>query len=357
MINRTQPRHVKSFLNTSRIRRRRRIRRNIRIGLFLLLIISIIVGFIYVCKMPKFQLKEISVLGVVKLDDSEIKQFISDDIGKNKNLFGLIQSSSTIFISETKLQKALVGQYPRIESVEVRNSLSGKLEIEIVERLGMAKWCTSQEGVERAPVSKISKSDDKSATSTEEIQDELNNIATSTEVVEESTDNQSASASASNSNTASETNPEFIGCYEFDKNGYVFDRIILDKGMNFSAETELEDGAEVVLNKDATQATEFRGIIEGNPIGQRFLDEEKFNSLLKIVQFLNSIDLKDEYVSCETTDLCTIKIAHNGVIHIDISNDIDSLTKRLKAVFESKALNGVQFKYVDARYSNKVFYK
>ncbi len=163
--------------------------------------------------------------------------------------------------------------------------------------------------------------------------------------------------------TPTETNSEFAGCYEFDKNGYVFDKIILDRGMAFSGDTSSDSASvsgeepDVMLNKGANQSAEFRGIIEGNPIGQRFLDEEKFNSLLKIVQFINTIDLKDEYVSCETSDLCTIKIAHNGVIHIDISHNIDDLIDRLKAVFASKALHGVQFKYVDARYSNKVFYK
>ncbi len=345
MINRTHPRHVKSFLNTSRIRRRRRIRRNIKIGLFLTLAVSCIVGFIYISKMPKFQLKEISVLGVVKLDDTQIKQFVSDDISKNKNLFGIIPASSTIFISETKLEKALVGQYPRIESVEVRNSLSGKLEVEIVERLGMAMWCTTE-------TIKSDSSTTVSASSTLSIEG-----ATSTDEVIEVKEDEESSA------TPTETNSEFAGCYEFDKNGYVFDKIILDRGMAFSGDTSSDSASvtgeepDLMLNKGANQSAEFRGIIEGNPIGQRFLDEEKFNSLLKIVQFINTIDLKDEYVSCETSDLCTIKIAHNGVIHIDISHDIDDLIDRLKAVFASKALHGVQFKYVDARYSNKVFYK
>lgn len=340
MINRTQPRHVKSFLNTSRIRRRRRIQRNIRIGLFVTFIISCIVGFVYISNTPRFQLKETSVKGLNKLNDTDIKKFTETEISKNSNFFGLIPASSTFYISEEKLEKAILSQYPRIESVKVSNSFAGSLNIEIVERLGMAKWCTSNEEDKKSPKPILEDEKNINSTSSPEI-DNTSNI---------DEDNQSE---IDNPEIADEvvSNPGVKICYEFDKDGYIFDEIILDKGMNISNE------GEDILNKDATQSTEFRGLINGDPIGQRFLDEGKFNNLLKVVQFVNSINLKDEYVICETSELCTIKVMYNGEIYIDISSNIDVLIERLKAIFENEVLKDQDFKYVDARYGNKVFYK
>ncbi len=346
MIQRRSRRHVKSYLQNSRLKKRRRNRRNLRIALVIFILAALATGFVYFCRMNIFQLKDISVQGMNKLEDSEIKHFIEVEIAKNKNVFGLIQPTSSFFISDQGIENSLIGQFPRIESVIVHNTFTGHMSVTLVERQGKARWCSSVPGDGNTRTNQDAVDEAAARPKTDAV------TASSTGITD--TDESTASSSkpavvsiapAINKNNAEET------CYEFDKTGYIFDRIIFDRGTDFSNE------GQDILAMDATQASKFQGLIEGNPIGQRFLDEVRFNKLVRVIQFANSIDLKDDSVSCQTIDLCTIHTANNGRIHIDISGDMDILIERLDAVFKSKALKNVQFYYVDARYGNKVFYK
>lgn len=383
MINRNDPRHVKSFLRGSRARRRRRIRKYFRIGLFIVFLITCFVGFIHLSKMDKFQLKEVKVNGTHKLDNGEIENFVKKISTEKTHIFGLVPSTSMFFIGEGKLEKAILGKYPRISEVNIDSTYSGNINIEIKERLGKSKWCTFisladiSEGVdvennsnnienmdtvgsegENEPGTKDKKSQ------IEPDESEPKNNA-SIELVDNSSASSSVSASnidnstevgnlsiGSNSQTSivSSTEEKQIICYEFDKDGYIFDQIIMDKGISF------DQGVDN-LTIDTTQTTEFRGLLSGNPIGQKYLDEYKLNTLSKIIQFLAGLNLKDEYIDCQTTELCTIKIYGNGKIHIDITHNPESLTDRLKAVLENTEIKGKQFNYIDSRYGNKVFYK
>lgn len=370
MINRNDPRHVKTFLNTSKARRRRRIRRNIRLGLFFTLIVSCIIGFVYLSNSQKFQLKEVKISGLNKLNNDAIKEFVLNDISQNNNFFGLVSTTSTIFISESKIERAIIGQYPRIESVEVNSSFKGILEIKIVERVGKAKWCgfendkdKTDETNKNTSAEEVNKNDESEAVenspsySTSTISDESNIDSNSSDTTSAasttSTKNEIINKPINTANTAPNTSGKKI-CYEFDEEGYVFDEVISDKGLDFASDSSENTD---MLNKDVNQSTEYRGILENNPIGQRFLDKDKLLALSKVTSFLQSVGLPDEYISCETTDLCTIKISKNGIIHIDISHNIEDLVERLKAVLNSEELSGVDFLYVDARYGNKVFYK
>lgn len=374
MINKPQPRHVKNYLVTSRIRRRRRVARNIRIVLFLLLIISIAVGFVYLCRMDNFQLKDITVSGTSKLDKSEIKQYVLAGINENKSLFGLVQPTSSFFISERKIDNRLTAEFPRIETVETDNTLKGHMKIMIVERQGKGRWCrdmtikSENDSIENSDELKLGPEDivlasasSKSRTTNTDTDTDIDADIIITPVSSTGASSVSATMTKDEAEVNEEIKPAQIKnntpvvetCFEFDKSGYIFDNIVLDKGVAVSENS----APEVALLPDLAQGSKFKGLIEGDPVGQRFLDEEKIGNLIKIISFLNTINLKNESISCQTENLCTISISHNGLIHLDISSDLDELIQRMKAAFESKALKEVRFKYVDVRYGNKIFYK
>jgi hypothetical protein len=151
MIKKRQAKHVRSYLETSQLRRRRR-RRRLFARIFLLVILAVIIaGFLFLLKIKALQVDAIEVSGVTQLSADEIKLRTMDSIISTKHWLGLVPTTSTFFVDEEGLEKMLAEDFPAIQSVTAHTTFGGTVEISIREREATAIWCSSLVGaIDRA---------------------------------------------------------------------------------------------------------------------------------------------------------------------------------------------------------------
>lgn len=141
MIKRRQARHVRTFLESSKLRKRRRRRKIIRRVTFSVLGLIIVTALIFLFRIPQFQLKNITIEGNQHIAGQEIEQKLRESIATHKPLFGLVQPTSSFFISNDTLEKLLKDSFLRIQDASVHISFFGHMKVKVQERLSFGNWC------------------------------------------------------------------------------------------------------------------------------------------------------------------------------------------------------------------------
>jgi hypothetical protein len=130
-----------------------------------------------------------------------------------------------------------------------------------------------------------------------------------------------------------------LQCFQMDSTGYLF--------MAAPASTTAE-------------ALIFRGILrdaEGPLIKQRFLSGKEIVVFADAKVLLEQTAKKIDYVSCESSAYCAIKIVGNGVLKVNPQDDLANAFDRLASALKSPVFGKSNFEYIDLRFGNKLFYK
>lgn len=105
--------------------------------------IIVIVGVVFLIRVPQFQIREVVVEGVSVADPVEVSDFVLSDLGGNY-LFVLPRAS--IFLSKPDVLAAKVKEhFPRFKSVDVKRVSMHSLRATVVEYPGVYLWCDHNE--------------------------------------------------------------------------------------------------------------------------------------------------------------------------------------------------------------------
>ncbi len=136
--------HVRSYLETSHLRRKRRRKRILARVFFILCIGACITGVIFLLRIQALQVESVEVSGTVQVSPDEIKANVNEAIMASRNLFGAIPPTSVFFVDEESLEKRIAAAFPTIASVEVDSGIGGRIDVAVVERGAVAIWCDAE---------------------------------------------------------------------------------------------------------------------------------------------------------------------------------------------------------------------
>lgn len=130
-----------------RIVKRPRSKFTIFVSLGTVFLIAVIVGFVFVVRMPKFRIQNIRVDGTVTLSSDEIKEELFRNMGGY--YFFLIPKDSIFFLHTKKLELILKDKFPRIYEVFLKSEFPDRLVIFLREREMWGIFCKSPEVEDR----------------------------------------------------------------------------------------------------------------------------------------------------------------------------------------------------------------
>lgn len=142
MIRKRQVKHVRQYLSSSKIRKKRQRRRILRLSLGIFMAVLLCAGFIYINRLASFQMKSTVISGNILVPTEKIEQTVQGYINTRKVLFGLIPNTNSFFIPEHGIKQVVLEQIPRIEDVGVDISMRGVLTVTVAEKTMRAVWCT-----------------------------------------------------------------------------------------------------------------------------------------------------------------------------------------------------------------------
>ena len=97
------------------------------------------VGFVFLTRIPAFQITAVSVEGVRVADPEDISQFILDDL--SGYTFKVLPRGSVMLLSTNALEERLYQAFPRFSSVNISRAGTGTLSVSISEYAGVYVWC------------------------------------------------------------------------------------------------------------------------------------------------------------------------------------------------------------------------
>ncbi len=105
--------------------------------------IAVFTGLVVFIRAPRFQVKEVNVVGTNVADPIEVSQFV---LGKLQgNFVRVLPRSSILLISPDKLTKEVAAAFPRFKSVKVDRDSFSSLRVDVAEYGGMYLWCDTED--------------------------------------------------------------------------------------------------------------------------------------------------------------------------------------------------------------------
>ncbi len=281
---------------SERLRELKRKQRRIfflKLSVFLVLFTGIIGGSIYLLRLPKLQITNVTVRGNVIIQEQDVASFVQNALAKP--YLGIIPRTNMFLVPKRTLTESISEQFPRFKRVTIEQQKDRTLLITVLERESIYLWCVGAPGEPSTP---------------------------------------------------DEPNP----CYYVDDTGYVFSEAPYFSGtIYFKFFGELVDlgdtpvGAYVLSSDYFKQIIRFKESLEAismKPTGFVTYDTG-------LVAFLFSSTFSD-------TQQKIIFSQENNIENI-ISNSISAITAEPLAGKLAKEFS--QLEYIDLRYDNKVYYK
>lgn len=121
-----------------------------RLSIFLsILFIALIIGLIYVLRMPRFQIADVFVSGTQLLNQKDIQGEVQKTF--LDNYLWLIPKSNTFLYSTGALEQRLSQLFPAIKSIYISRDGFQKISIELTERKPHALWCGENSDTTQTP--------------------------------------------------------------------------------------------------------------------------------------------------------------------------------------------------------------
>ncbi len=141
MIKKRQAKHVRSYLETSLLKRKRRRRRLLLRASLATFALLVLAGIVFLLRTEALQVKSVEASGTIQLARADIEAKASESIASSRHLFGLIPSSNSLLVDEERIERDISEGFPAVLEVHAHTSLGGKVRIDVSERGTVAFWC------------------------------------------------------------------------------------------------------------------------------------------------------------------------------------------------------------------------
>lgn len=99
----------------------------------------VLVGIVFLVRVPRFQVKTINVVGTNVVDPSDISQF---GLNTLEGTYAWVLPKTSIFlVSNDTMANLIAKRFPRLKSVEVDRDGMNSLRVTVVEFPGVYLWC------------------------------------------------------------------------------------------------------------------------------------------------------------------------------------------------------------------------
>lgn len=130
---------------------------NWKAALWIVVSVAIVVGAVFLIRMPRLQVTNVEVAGAHVADPGDVKEFVMTEL-QGKKLF-LLPKTSIFLVPEHRLEKDLKAQFSRFQTVSVSRKNFSTLVVTVSEYQGVYLWCSDdascyfmdQNGVAFAP--------------------------------------------------------------------------------------------------------------------------------------------------------------------------------------------------------------
>ncbi len=130
---------------------------NWRLILRILIAAVVVAGIVILIRLPRLQVKNITVVGVNVVDPGDITEFVHQQLQGNR-LF-ILPKSSIFLVPDHALEKNIKKHFSRLQTVYVQRANFSTLNVSVTEYQGVYLWCTDdttcyfmdQNGVAFAP--------------------------------------------------------------------------------------------------------------------------------------------------------------------------------------------------------------
>mgnify|MGYP000228633356 CR=1 FL=1 len=102
-------------------------------------VVIVLVGFVFLIRAPRFQVKTVNVVGTNVADPLDVSQFVLGTL--EGNYLWILPKSSVVLVAPPDIQTAIQAQFPRFKSVKVDRDSMSSLRVEVVEYPGVYLWC------------------------------------------------------------------------------------------------------------------------------------------------------------------------------------------------------------------------
>ncbi len=130
---------INSFPQREETLRKRRRRKRIKYGIFLLAFVIFVGVVSYISHLPKVRISEVELRGGLLVTPKEIKEEALDYM--RGSYFWLFPKNNSFLYPQNSLEKNLSDKFKRIETINVSLEGLNKLVVEITERKPVAIWC------------------------------------------------------------------------------------------------------------------------------------------------------------------------------------------------------------------------
>lgn len=352
MIKKRHAKHIRTYLDSSRIRQRRKKK---RVLLYLSLSMALIAGG-YGCisflHADSFQFAKADISGNKILSSKDIEQTVHSIIESDSHAFGLIPNTSTLFIDDEQIEEQLMQSYPRIKTVDVKSHIGGIVTIDIDERGSFAKWCNSTACYDLDVRGYIFGESGSTASLARATSD---TSSRATGAAREAVPDQQSASSHTAVDLAMRTISE-VPSNESRASDSEAERSVSTQTHEQSAKNTV-DPTIAVRNTYGSDTYIFKGLLDSDPVGAHFLDEAPLARIAEFLAFLRSQQKKISYIQCDSVQYCDVVLDSGAKIIIDISDELQRATERFEVALENPVLARDAYEYVDLRYGNKIFFK
>jgi len=94
---------------------------------------------------PRFQIKELSIIGNNDISTDDIKRVASEQMQKSVSLMGKEIKTGSIFLSLGGGVDSLKDSFPQIESIAIEKNFPNRVSLKIKEKTPYANWCEEYE--------------------------------------------------------------------------------------------------------------------------------------------------------------------------------------------------------------------
>jgi hypothetical protein len=130
----------KAVLKTEEKPTKKSTRINWKMLAWIFAIVAVIVGLVFVIRMPKLQVRNINVVGANVVDPGDVTEFVNNQLQGNKLFF--LPRTSIFLVPEHSLEREIKAQFPRLQTVSVSRKNFSTLTVSVTEFQGVYLWCT-----------------------------------------------------------------------------------------------------------------------------------------------------------------------------------------------------------------------
>jgi hypothetical protein len=129
----------KTVLKTEEKPAKKGTRINWKLIILLTALAIVLVGSVFIIRLPSWQVKDVEVAGAQVADPGDVKEFIQNELKGNKLFF--LPRTSIVLVPERSLEKKLKEQFPRFQTVSVSRKSFSALTVTVSEYQGIYLWC------------------------------------------------------------------------------------------------------------------------------------------------------------------------------------------------------------------------